>query len=174
MQDFPRLQTTRLLLRKLEYEDLSALVTYANNLKISQRIINIPYPYREPDAALRLGFVARGFKEKTRYVFAIILKESHTLIGEISLHLLDKKKQSAQLAYWLGEPFWNKGLTTEAAAAVVSFGFEQLKLDLIYADCRDDNPASERILQRIGLEKHHKQGNLLFYKLSSQDYQTTH
>ena len=114
MEIFPELNTNRLKLRKIRIEDIPSLVKYANNKKISDNIINIPYPYREPDAAFRISFVVRGFKNKIRYVFAIILKESEELIGEISLHLLDKKNHHGQLAYWLGEPFWNQGITTEA------------------------------------------------------------
>ena len=168
---FPTLYTPRLILRKIEVEDLSALVKYANNKKISDHIVNIPYPYREPDAAFRISFVVQGFKQKVRYVFAIIHKERGELIGEISLHLLDQQNQHAQLAYWVGEPFWNQGIATEAAQAITRFGFEQLDMALIYADCHPDNSASEKVMRNIGMIQQATKSKLLLYRLTRQEYQ---
>ena len=162
---FPMLHTPRLTLRKLEVEDLSSLVKYANNKTIADNIINIPHPYREPDAAFRMSYVVQGFKQKTRFVFAIIWKESGELIGEISLHLLDKNTPHGQLAYWIGEPFWNRGITTEAVEAVLDFGFKKLNLDLIYADCYAHNIASQKVLLNNKMQEHKRNGNLVMFRI---------
>ena len=159
------LHTPRLTLRKLEVEDLPSLVKYANNKTISDNIINIPHPYREPDAAFRMSYVVQGFKQKTRFVFAIIWKESGELIGEISLHLLDKSNPHGQLAYWIGEPFWNKGITTEAVEALLDFGFKKLNLDLIYADCYAHNIASQKVLLKNKMQEHKRNGNLVMFRI---------
>ncbi|MBD0378011.1 MAG: GNAT family N-acetyltransferase, partial [Flavisolibacter sp.] len=132
MEVFPELYTKRLTLRKIGLEDVPSLVKYANNKKIADKVLNIPYPYQEPDAVFRISYVHQGFKNKTRYVFAIIYKESEELVEEISLHL-DNSKNIAQLAYWIGEPFWGKGIATEACQAILKFGMEKLQLDMIYA-----------------------------------------
>lgn len=95
MSIFPELHTGRLKLRKIRPDDLPSLLKYCNNKKISDQILNIPYPYREEDAVFRMNFVLQGFKNKERYVFAITLKPSDELIGEIGLHL-DKGNNSAQ------------------------------------------------------------------------------
>ena len=171
MNIFPMLFTERLMLRKIEVDDIPALVKYANNKKISDNIINIPYPYREPDAAFRISFVVQGFKKKTRVVFAIISKEHNELIGEISLHIMDLKNRQGQLAYWIGEPFWNKGMTTEAAKAVIRFGFEQLNLNLIYADCYTENIGSQKVIEKNGMKYHSKNGNILLYKITKEEYE---
>lgn len=172
MELFPIINTSRLKLRKLEVEDLPALVKYANNKKIADNIVNIPFPYREPDAAMRMSFVVQGFKNKTRYVFAIILKERPELIGEISLHFLDKNNNHAQLAYWVGEPFWNQGIATEAAKAVINFGFKKLGLDLIYADCKTENQASEKVLLHNGMKTHNQNGNLVLYRITRLEFES--
>jgi len=166
MEDFPELYTKRLHLRKIQFEDLTALVKHANNKKIADRIINIPHPYREPDAAFRISFVVKGFKSKTRYVFAIILESNQEMIGEISLHFLDKDQRHAQLAYWIGEPFWNKGIATEASKAVIQFGLEDLNLDLIYADCDTDNIASQKVLINSGMTEQPQNGKLRLFKIT--------
>ena len=149
LQEFPQLFTNRLHLRKIEIEDISSLVKYANNKKVSDYILNIPYPYQEPDAVFRIRYVNEGFKTNSRYVFAIVLKETNEFIGEISLHI-DDKKRIAQLAYWIGEPFWKNGFVTEAIKAILIFGFEKLDLDLIFATCDEENIASIRVLEKNG------------------------
>jgi [ribosomal protein S5]-alanine N-acetyltransferase len=169
MEASPRLYTNRLILRKIEIEDVPSLVKHANNKKISDNIINIPYPYQEPDAVFRIAYVVRGFKNKERYVFAIVLKETEEFIGEISLHL--DSKTVAQLGYWLGEPFWNRGITTEAIEAVLKFGFEQLNLHRIYATCHQDNTASYKVLLKNGMTADNTNGNVTRYSINQPQYE---
>ncbi len=165
MDLFPQLYTKRLILRKMEIEDIPSLVKYANNKKIADYIINIPYPYYEPDAAFRMSYVVQGFKKKARYVFAIVLKESDELIGEISLHF-GNDKQRAELGYWLGEPFWNQGITTEAIAAILEFGFDTLELKEVFASCHVDNKASGKVLLNNGMIEQAVSGNVIQYRLT--------
>ncbi|MFB6457806.1 GNAT family N-acetyltransferase [Chitinophaga sp. Hz27] len=152
MNQYPVLFTAQLILRKLDPDDIPALVKYANNRNVSRYILNIPYPYQEPDAVFRLSYILQGFKSKSRYIFAIILKESGEMIGEISFHL-DSVRPVAQLAYWVGEPFWGQGIATAAIAAMLKFGFTVLKLDLIFATCDQENTASGRVLEKNGMQK---------------------
>jgi RimJ/RimL family protein N-acetyltransferase len=166
---FPRLTTARLILRRLEPEDFPALVRHADNQKVTERIANMPYPYREPDAAFRLGYVMKGFKERKRFAFAIVLRAGAELIGEISINREDD--DNAQLAYWLGEPFWGQGLMTEAVAAVLAFGFEQLPVRYIYASCHPDNPASARVLEKNGLTQRKSRDQLLAYAVTRSEYE---
>jgi len=166
MYTFPILYTNRLKLRKMQFEDMSFLVKYANNKKIADRIINIPHPYREPDAAFRMSFIVQGFKKKIRYVFAIALKENDEFIGEISLHL-HKNIRNAELGYWLGEPFWNQGIMTEAIEAILQFGANKLELEQIYASCKTDNHASQQILLKNGFTQNTTNGNVIEFKHQS-------
>ena len=159
MDRFPELNTARLKLRQLQIEDIECLVKYANNKKIADHIINIPHPYQEPDAVFRISYVVQGFKNKTRFVFAVILKETGELIGEISLHLLPNKT-SAELGYWVGEPFWNRGIATEAIKAVLSFGFEKLALQAVFATCHAENKASQKVLIKNGMAAGNTNGNV--------------
>jgi len=142
---FPILYSSNLKLRKLDFDDIPLLIKYADNRKVSDQIINIPYPYREPDAVFRLGYILKGFKAKSRFVFAIAQKESNEFIGEISLHI--EQNNQAQLGYWLGEPFWGKGYAKEAIEAITKFGFEKLELAKIYALCHEDNIASQKVVE---------------------------
>lgn len=173
MEAFPVLHTPRLQLRKLQVEDVPSLIEYANNKKISDNIINIPHPYQEPDAVFRISYVFQGFRHKTRYVFAIILKEQGTLIGEISLHLGDGR-HIAELGYWVGEPFWNKGIATEAIKAVLRFGFDKLDLGRVYATCHAGNAASGKVLLKNGLVQQSVTGSVIQYGITRQVYEEKH
>ncbi len=148
MEELPELITKRLKLRKIELGDVSSLLKYANNKNISDQIFNIPFPYQEEDAIYRLNFVLQGFKNKERYVFAITLKDSKEFIGEIDLHL-DKANNSAQLGYWIAEPFWGKGIATEATSEILKFGFEKLNLSKIYATHYTENKTSGKVMLTI-------------------------
>jgi len=169
--DFPELYTDRLKLRKIQVEDIPLLVKYANNKKVSDYILNIPYPYQEYDAVFRISYVQQGFKANARYVFAIVLKETGEFVGEISLHL-DNQKNMAQLAYWIGESLWNNGFVTEAIKAILKFGFENLNLDLIYATCEEDNTASMRVLQKNGISNTGISGSVYQYTIKKQEYKS--
>jgi len=169
MEVFPELNTERLKLRKISIDDIPSLIKYANNKKIADNILNIPYPYQEPDAVFRISYVHQGFKNKSRYVFAIIFKESDELIGEISLHV-DSSGNKAQLAYWIGEPFWGKGIGTEATEATLKFGLQKLDLDMVYAECHVENKASEKVLLNNRMTQQGVNGNVMLYQLSKQEF----
>lgn len=172
MQMFPEIETERLLLRRIRLQDIPALVRHANNQKISRHILNMRYPYNEPDAVFRIAYAHQGFKSKTRYVFAMILKETDELVGEVSLHL-QSPENSAQLGYWIGETLWNKGLTTEAAEAIIDFGMKTLGLDCIYAECTLDNEASEKVMIKCKMIKNGVSGFVIQYKLNKAEFAGT-
>lgn len=144
---FPLIHTQRLTLRKLKVEDFDQLVSLANNKNVSQHIINIPYPFREPDAVFRLSAAVNGFKNRNKYLFAIVNKQEGKLIGEIGLTIHQDPTQ-AELGYWIGEPYWNHGYMTEAIATVTDFGFSKVNLKVIYASVHSENIGSIKVLEK--------------------------
>ena len=75
-----------------------------------------------------------------------------TLIGTVELTFrIHLPYNDASLGYWIGKPYWNCGYATEAAKAMVAYGFREHDLDLIYADYFNRNPASGRVMQKIGM-----------------------
>lgn len=179
---FPQLTTPRLLLRRMELSDLPSLISHVNNEKISDQILNIPYPYSEEDAIRRLNFVIQGFDDATRYVFAITMKDRNELIGEIGLHL-DRQNSNAQFGYWVAEPFWGRGIATEATSAVLRFGFGKLQLHKIYATHYPSNTASAKVMLKNGmiregeLKDHYRVGDsfrsVIQYRLTRDEYSHT-
>ncbi len=166
---FPKLYTKRLALTQIAVEHLADLERLANNPKIAAQIVNIPHPYTSINASMRLGYVAKGFKEKTRFCFAIIRKEDHRFIGEISLHLVQPKEQIAELGYWIGEAYWNNGYISEAIAPVVDFGLNQANYQTIYATCKVSNLASQRVLEKNGFSVKSQNPQQLIFTITKQE-----
>lgn len=152
MNSFPELTTPRLRLRKIQLSDIPSLIKNVNHPAIFDNILNFPSPYREEDAIARINFVLQGFKDQARYVFAIASLDNDEFMGEIGLHL-DKDNNRAEMGFWIGEPFWNKGLMTEAAKEALKYGFEVLKLNKILATHFVENEASGKVLVNIGMIK---------------------
>lgn len=180
MNLFPQITTNRLTLRKVQADDIPFLIKYANNKAISGNILNVPHPYGEEDAIFWINFVLQGFKNKERFVFAIISRENNEFVGAIGLHL-GGKHDTAEMGYWIGEPFWSQGIMTEAVKAVLKFGFEELGLNKIYATHFTDNMASGKVMVNNGMVKegelkdHYKVDDIyksvIQYRLLKQEYE---
>ncbi|MBO9692759.1 GNAT family N-acetyltransferase [Chryseobacterium sp.] len=150
MKKFPVIETERLILSQLEEKDVPFIVEYLQHRIYSDLTSNIPYPYTESDARFWLRMSKDAFENNTGYTFGIRNKEGH-IIGAIGLH--DREDDKAELGYWLGIPYWNKGYVTEAAKAIVDFGFNELGFHKIFATHFIHNPASGRIMEKIGMEQ---------------------
>ncbi|RQP08877.1 MAG: N-acetyltransferase, partial [Chryseobacterium sp.] len=146
------LYTARLKLGKLEAKDILQIVRCANNRNISENTLNLPYPYTETNARFWIEMQSNGFRNGTEFIFGIYTEDDHKFVGGIGLHL-DRQNNKAELGYWIAEPFWNRGYATEAAEAVLKFGFDTLKLNKIFATHFLHNPSSGRIMQKIGMKK---------------------
>ncbi|WP_340064770.1 GNAT family N-acetyltransferase [Ascidiimonas aurantiaca] len=150
MEKFPEIETQRLLLNELQFTDIPDIVTYASNKKIADFTLNIPHPYEEKDAVFWLNMAYQGFRNKTQMIFAIRLKKTSRFIGGIGL-TLTRAFNRAEMGYWMSEPNWNKGYMSEAAKAVVRFGFEEMDVNKITSSHLSTNPASGRVMQNGGL-----------------------
>lgn len=84
--------------------------------------------------------------------FAIIRTDDDELIGAIGL-TIDRSHLRAELGYWIGVRYWNQGYATEAARAILSCGFDELGLNRIYAVHLVRNPASGRVMQKVGMQR---------------------
>jgi len=150
MNSFPKIELERLTLSELNFEDVPIIVKHASNENVSNTTLNIPHPYSPKDAIFWINLANQGFKEGSNLVFAIRLKPDLQFIGGISLGVTQKFKR-AELGYWLAEEYWNKGYVTEAAQALVSYGFEKLDLNKITSSYITSNPASGKVMQKCGL-----------------------
>lgn len=149
---FPMIATPRLLLRAFALADMPRLVALAGNYEVAKNTLNIPHPYREEDARRWVHITQENYQQQTGYAFAIELQAAGELVGGIGL-TLDPRFDRAEAGYWLGQEYWGQGLASEALAALLRFGFEELKLNKIFATHIADNPASGRVMRKNGMVK---------------------
>ena len=134
-------------MRPWRLEDAASLQRYANNRNIWINLRDIfPHPYTLENARFFLDLVA---KENPLTTFAIATESE--AIGCIHLRLgVDVHCRTAELGYWLGEPFWGRGIMTESVSAFTSEAFKRFELVRIYAQSFATNDASVRVLQKAG------------------------
>lgn len=149
---FPQLETPRLLLRAFGPADESALVALAGNYEVARNTLNISHPYRAEDARQGVRATQAAHAQQTGYVFAIELRATGEFIGGIGL-TVERRFDRAEVGYWLGQPYWGRGLASEALGALLRFGFEVLELNKLYATHIASNPASGRVMLKNGLVK---------------------
>ena len=112
--------------------------------------LKVPHPYEDGMAERWIANHGDWFERGEQAVFAITRKDDGRLLGAIGLRMkLDD--QRAELGYWIGKPYWGQGYCTEAARAILTFSFERLGLHRIQACHFTRNPASGRVLQKIGM-----------------------
>jgi len=151
MRMYPSLETPRLILRRLTLDDAEALANAINHPKIAATTTNIPHPYNPDDARSWIESHLDDSITSDSLPFGLFLRESGELIGGAELSSIDKINLKAELGYWCAVDFWGRGYTTEAARAIVDYGFRELNLERIYARCFDINPASARVMEKIGM-----------------------
>jgi RimJ/RimL family protein N-acetyltransferase len=134
-------------LRPWELSDLSSLVKYANNPKIAGNMTDaFPSPYTEENGR---AFISMAQKGESAYLMAIEVEGE--AVGGIGIHLQsDIIRKNAELGYWLAEPFWGNGITSQAVQKIVEYAFNTFDINRIYARPFGTNKASQRVLEKSG------------------------
>ncbi|MFT3919020.1 GNAT family N-acetyltransferase [Cloacibacterium sp.] len=150
MQTFPTLSTKRLVLSQPTVADTEDVILQMNSTsEISENTLTLPFPYKKENADFWFQMAEFSFQKNEAFIFGIREKENLKLIGAVGLHL-DNSNNKAEVGYWLGKSFWNKGYVSEALQKVLKFGFEELNLNKIYASHFLHNPASGKVLEKCG------------------------
>ncbi len=150
MQERPTISTTRLVLRPFTLADAPEVQRLAGERDVASTTLHIPHPYEDGMAEQWISRHQEVFETGKRIDVAVTLRLTKALLGAISLSL-HHSDVNAEVGYWIGKPFWNQGYCTEAAQAVVRYGFEQLGLHRIYAHHMTRNPASGCVMLKIGM-----------------------
>ena len=144
------LETERLRLRPLTDADAPAMAALATDRRVADGTLALPHPYTVHNAETFIQ-VEREDRARGRMAASVIERRADTtFMGMIGL-VLQREWQRAELGYWLGVPFWNQGYITEAAGALVDYAFGTLGLNRVFACHFADNPASGRVMQKIGM-----------------------
>lgn len=152
MKQFPTLTTARLSLEEVRTSDIPSIIQYAGTEEVARTTLSMPHPYAEKDAIFWINRARQGFQAEDHYIFGIRLAATDEFMGGIGL-IVNKRFNKAEIGYWIGLPFWGKGYMTEATAAILKFGFNELGLNKIYAQFLAENPASGKIMIKNGMIK---------------------
>ena len=167
------IETARLLLRPFKANDKFEIKILAGNKNVSDTTLNVPHPYTLEMAEEWISSHAHDWQAKTRFTYAIVRKDTRILLGAISL--AEIKGAEMELGYWVGEPYWNEGICTEAVTAILNFAFADLNIQKVTAEHLSTNPASGRVMQKNGmayvsskkiLDRNNKEAEIEIYEIS--------
>ena len=137
-------------IREFTTDDKYRLAELANNPKISINLRDgFPNPYTVSDAE---NFLEKYAAQQSSLVLAI--EYNGVYVGNIGLHkATDVYRKSAEIGYFLGEPYWNLGIMTKAVNMICNYGFKTMDIVRIHAGIFSFNPASMRVLEKCGFKK---------------------
>lgn len=180
-KEIPTLTTGRLVLRACTLADAPDIQRLAGDRDVASTTLRIPHPYEDGMAEQWIATHQENFNRGDEVSLAIALRSDNSYIGNIGL-IIQPDHDNAEMGYWIGKPYWNQGYGTEAAAAVIRYAFEVLGPNRVYAAHYKRNPASGRIMQKIGmtyegcLRQHVKKWNnfedMEYYGILKGEFQT--
>lgn len=149
------LETDRLILRELQLSDAEAFFAMDSNPKVHQYLWNKPVQKTEEIIEI-IDFVRKQYIDNGIGRFAMISKETNEFMGWAGLKFnteeVNKKVNFYDIGYRLDEKFWKKGYASEATLAWQKYAFETMNIKALEAAAHSENAASNRILQKIGMQ----------------------
>lgn len=146
----PTLETKRLILRALQESDAAAIFAYAHKPEVARYTMWDEHKSIADSSAFIIDYAFASYAKECPEPFGIVDKSSGQLIGTVGCFMV--KKHSMELAYALSPDFWGKDITVEAAKCVVDFCFRQYPIERMQCRCAASNLASERVMQKLGLQ----------------------
>ncbi|MBD5225313.1 MAG: GNAT family N-acetyltransferase [Bacteroidales bacterium] len=178
------IETERLILRHWLESDADALYSYASDPEIGP-VAGWP-PHTSVENSLEIIRTVFAAPE----VYAVVLKSTGQPVGSCGLMFPDSinvgamPAAEAEIGYWIGKPYWGKGLIPEAVNALLTHGFEDMHLDAIWCGHYDGNHKSKRVCEKCGFIYHHVNRDVTsplgdirtehFYRMTASDYRSLH
>lgn len=144
------LHTARLLLREFRLEDFATTHAYAADVETTRHTLFGPNTEQDTRDFLVRMAAAQAESPRATYDLAVTLRESGVHIGTAGLRV---RGPLGDVGYVFHKDHWSKGYATEAARALLEFGFRELKLHRVIATCDIANPASARVMEKLGMRR---------------------
>ena len=146
----PKLESPRLILRKMLLTDAGDMFEYAKREDVTRFLLWSPHPNREHTKEY-LSFLQQEYRNGNFYDWAVTLKERKKMIGTCGFASFDPVDNSAEIGYVINPEYRNFGFATEAVLTVMEFGFFRLDLHRIEARFLVGNDASRRVMEKCGM-----------------------
>lgn len=143
----PDLGSYLITLREYAPNDANRLVELANNANVSRYLAyTFPFPYTKHDAEQWIAVGSRANGAVTK-----VIEYDGAFVGTVGITpQIGWRSHLAEIGYWLGEPFWGRGIATEALRQMTALGFSELRYDKLFAPVLAPNRASMRVLEKNG------------------------
>jgi len=148
-----QITTERLALREFGEEDWPVVLAYQSDPRYLRFYAWERRTAEEVRAFVQMFIDQQRERPRRKYQLAITLRPGEQLIGNCGIRLKSAGARDADIGYELAPEQWGRGYATEAARALLRFGFEELKLHRIWAWCLAENVASTRVLEKIGMQR---------------------
>lgn len=145
----PTIETDRLTLRPFGLGDAPVVQRLAGDYEVARGTLTMPHPYEDGMAEAWIETQQSSSDPGAGFVLAITTSEDG-VVGAIGLEV-EEEHQRGELGYWVGVPYWGRGYATEACAALLRHGFDVIGLNRIEAQHFLSNPASGRVMQKVGM-----------------------
>jgi [ribosomal protein S5]-alanine N-acetyltransferase len=148
---FPRLSTERMVLREITEDDVEAVYQIRSDYEVTK--YNTGHPLTSYlEAKVLINNIASDYEQQASIRWGLALKVSDALVGMCGFNYWDRINKRASVGYDLARTYWGRGLMPEALHRILQFGFEEMELNRIEADCTSLNKASERVLEKVGFK----------------------
>lgn len=149
-RNLPNIETERLILRKITMEDAADIHRYASNPEVSK------YVFWEAHHSLGatedyIKFILDLYENGKLSPWGIQHKEDGKIIGTVDFVNWQPQHRTAEIGYAFSKEYWGRGMATEAAKALIKFGFSDMDLVRIQAKCLVENAGSERVMEKAGM-----------------------
>jgi len=151
IKEIPIIECERLILRPFVPDDAAEVQRLAGDRAIADTTLNIPHPYKDGMAEEWISSHKGAFAQGQGVTFAVTGKSDRSLVGAIGL-MGKTGGHQAEMGYWIGKPYWNMGFCTEAGKAILQFAFSELGLVRVHASYLSRNPASGRVMEKLGMK----------------------
>jgi [ribosomal protein S5]-alanine N-acetyltransferase len=148
-----RLETDRLILREIEEEDWPLIHRYEGDPAVCRFVGWGPNTEQQTIDHVKTLVDCRADEPRNRVVLGMVCKDSGDFIGAIGINRRSADSCQAEVGYTLRRDEWGRGYTTEAARAVIGFGFREWGLHRIHARCDGENGGSARVLEKCGMRR---------------------
>lgn len=147
------LQTESLILREFKESDWEAVHVYGSDLEVVRYMPWGPNSVKDTQDYIQRVSAHQQDDPRKVYELAVTLRAGGGLIGGCGITMTSSQHRGAYIGYCFDKRVWGKGYATEAAQAIVAFGFEDLGLRRIVATCDTENLASARVMEKIGMTR---------------------
>lgn len=161
--NLPQLETERLILRKIRYDDIDDIHTYASNPEVSKYVF---WSAHETRAATEeyVKMVLALYEQGEIAPWGIHFKEDNKLIGTVDFVSWQPQHKTAEIGYALSVDYWGRGIATEAAKELIRFGMKEMDLVRVQAKSLVANIGSERVMEKAGMKFEGILRNFIFVK----------